>query len=772
MKKWLAAFLAVIILIICVPAFAAEAKDGEDTVLSSLNVTARSRQQIESYIAAHPAAPDDLPSYSTAPRLSSPYAAGVLTSATKKSALNLVNQIRYIAGLSSVSQSSDYTEKAQAAALISRIKKSLGHYPSKPDGMSSDLYDKAKKGAAASLLASGMGGINKSILQGWMNSKSSFMGNRRWILNPAMSYTGFGWADGYAAMYAFDGYQDVAMGKQVAWPAQVMPVEYFSAGSPWTISLGGHINENKAKVKLKRLSDGKTWSFSKSSPGAGFEVDNTGYGQVGCITFMPDGISSYNAGDKYEVTVTGVGETVSYKVEFFKLGLILAPENVTASVTGTGSVRVQWDAVEGVDGYVVYGSANGGEWKRLGSTKNLWFDNKSLEYGGEYSYKIYSFVKKDDEYTYSGPSEACDITLLMPAPENVKATVNGIGRMRLSWTDIPFADGYVVYGREVGGQWSRVGSVKDDPYMDICTYKYDGSFECKVYSYAVINGENKYSAASKAAAVDMYIYAPTGVKAAADSFSSVKISWNSVYGAEGYVVYVNDGEWRRLATVRGASSYVMKDAVPGREYQFKVYSFITDGGVYKYSAASKAASCTIEITVPSSVKAKQQSFDSIKVSWGEVGGADGYVVYVNDGGWKKLKTVKTNSYIMTDAVPGREYSFKVYAFSLQDGVYYYSAASAAASCTIEIPVPASVKAVKSGSSINISWGEVGGADGYVVYMKKNSGDWAKLCSRKAANAVFDAPVSGNTYSFRVYAFASVGGEYYYSKGSAAVSCAY
>ena len=57
------------------------------------------------------------------------------------------------------------------------------------------------------------------------------VGHRRWILNPPMEKTGFGWVYGshgtYAAMYAFDNWYEPTDYYGVVWPAQNMPVEFF-----------------------------------------------------------------------------------------------------------------------------------------------------------------------------------------------------------------------------------------------------------------------------------------------------------------------------------------------------------------------------------------------------------------------------------------------------------------------------------------------------------------------------------------------------------------
>jgi len=97
-----------------------------------------------------------------------------------------------------------------------------------------------------------------------------------------------------------------------------MPTEYFGKDFPWSISMGYAVSDS-VEVELIRLTDNKTWKFSKSSADGYFNVDNGGYGEQGCIIFRPDGIERYVAGEKFKVNITGLSTPLSYEVSFFDL---------------------------------------------------------------------------------------------------------------------------------------------------------------------------------------------------------------------------------------------------------------------------------------------------------------------------------------------------------------------------------------------------------------------------------------------------------------------
>ena len=62
--------------------------------------------------------------------------------------------------------------------------------------------------------------------------------------------------------------------------------------------------------------------------------------------------------------------------------------------------------------------------------------------------------------------------------------------------------------------------------------------------------------------------------------------------------------------------------------------------------------------------------NSVKVSWGAVANADGYVVYRRegmDGAWEKVKTLTGRSYTSTGLTTGKPWYFKVYAYRTING---------------------------------------------------------------------------------------------------------
>lgn len=327
-----------------------DASSAEDAILNGYAGTGvgthyRTQSEVEAYINNHPAKKSDVVSYKKKPVTSGTYSAGELSGTTLESSLNMLNRVRYIAGLNPVTLNEGYNYLAQTGMLADAINKKLSHTPAKPSGMSEQMYTDAYEGCSNSNImwsSSSDFTLNQAIISGWTGDSDSSniarLGHRRWVLDPRMMQTGFGSVVGgngrYSAMYATDGayrYNDPNADKSlgVAWPARTMPTGYFSASDAWSFSIGKYVEKNDVSVTLKRVKDKKTWKFpdsSKSSKSSNyyFNVDNGGYGLTGCVIFRPDGISSYSAGDEYEVNITYAGGSpISYTVTFFKPGSVV-----------------------------------------------------------------------------------------------------------------------------------------------------------------------------------------------------------------------------------------------------------------------------------------------------------------------------------------------------------------------------------------------------------------------------------------------------------------
>ena len=333
-----------------------------------LGVATRTQSQIKSYLKSSGVDLYAPSTYSRTPNTTAgSYDPGLLSNASLQNNLAAVNLVRYIAGLNcDVTLDSGYTEKAQAASLINYLNMKIDHEPTKPDGISDDLYQLGFNGAGFSNLGVGYKTFGHSLIEGYMADNDfpdniSCVGHRRMVINPSMGKAGFGQVNNFFALYSHDSSRD-ASETRVAWPAQNMPIEFFKSYFPWSISTGSKEDISKVKVTLTRTSDNAVWTFANDTAAGYFTVNNDPYGPRGCIIFRPDDIT-YNAGDVFKVNVSGttVG-TIAYKVSFFKLypieSVTLSDTSLSIEYKSTQALTASYSPSESLDKTITWSSDN------------------------------------------------------------------------------------------------------------------------------------------------------------------------------------------------------------------------------------------------------------------------------------------------------------------------------------------------------------------------------------------------------------------------------
>ena len=213
-------------------------------------------------------------------------------------------------------------------------------------------------------------------------------------------------------------------------------------------------------------------------------------------------------------------------------------------------------------------------------------------------------------------------------------------------------------------------------------------------------------------------------------------------------------------------------------------------GVYKltYSVEdrdSNKTTVTRKITVAAylkkveNVKASSSSYNSNKITWSKVSGANGYKIYratSKNGKYSSIKTitsVSTLSYTNTGLQTGKTYYYKVRAYRLVNGSKIYGDFSLVAYAK-PVPSSTSVKASSSSYKSNkITWNKVSGASGYKVYRATSKN--GKYSSIKTITSVSTLSYTntglqtGKTYYYKVKAYRLVNGSKVYGKYSSYAS---
>ncbi|ASS67768.1 MULTISPECIES: S-layer homology domain-containing protein [unclassified Paenibacillus] len=287
--------------------------------------------------------------YEQLPSLTAPFQEGKLKAEYIEDGVRAANFVRYLAGVpDDVQPDWSLDRQEQTASLINALNDKLSHSPAKPAGMEEGPYKLGYAGAGSSNLYMGSPTLYSSVL-GYMSdsdpSNIDRVGHRRWILNPAMTKTMFGYVRAaetggygspYSSMYVFD--KGRAAGSVdydfIGWPAAgYFPSEAFSPSDAWSVSLNtdryDKTDTDSITVTVTRQGDGRKWMLDKSDTdksGEYFRIDKGGYGGIPvCIIFRPEGISDFKEDDRFHVRIdglrskTGPETSIEYDTVFFRM---------------------------------------------------------------------------------------------------------------------------------------------------------------------------------------------------------------------------------------------------------------------------------------------------------------------------------------------------------------------------------------------------------------------------------------------------------------------
>lgn len=366
-------------------------------------------------------------------------------------------------------------------------------------------------------------------------------------------------------------------------------------------------------------------------------------------------------------------------------------------------------------------------------------------------YFVKATVKSDG--TYQGASCVGKLTI---TPEKVTGlkVANKEGGVQITWSETAGAQGYRIYRKTADG---TVKSIKTVSGGSTVSYTDTGAKSGTLYSYTVkAYGKTTVAAWGTRAGYKKLERLSQPTPKVINANKAVKISWDKVTGADGYIVYrmaSTSKKFTKIATIESGSTVSYKDttAKSGSTYKYTVRAVSGD-----YLGSYCAGVSIKHLSQPTISVANAEK--GIKITWKQVKGADGYLVYRKSGnsGYSRLKKVEgasTLNYVDTTAKAGTTYTYTVKAYSGDQVSYRHSGKSMK---RLTQPTP---KVANVSSGIKISWSKRSGATGYIVYRKSGNSGYKKIAQIKSASTVsyIDKNVkNGVTYTYTVRA---VSGDY-------------
>lgn len=366
------------------------------------------------------------------------------------------------------------------------------------------------------------------------------------------------------------------------------------------------------------------------------------------------------------------------------------------------------------------------------------------------------------------------------------------------------AEGYRLYRCSAeSGEWELAVELSKDT---------DGSYTDPVtgdgeYTYLLVavrtDGDKKGVCNFSDTLKSTYTFAtPENLKAEGTD-TAVTLSWDPVTDATAYEVEVSgetEEDFTLLETVT-EPSFVHEGLESGTSFRYRVRAVRRQAGtVYRvraarqavrsaevYSAYSEPVTGTTmaaavpvvpekeaaeeNITIPAvELSAAAAAYNQIRLDWKDAGAGVSYEIYRNEAGGSRqlVQTIAAGgglNWVDSAVIPGIAYTYQVRGVKSQQGKSYEGAYSKEVTVTTELDAVSSFTVGTSDmQSLNISWGQVSGADGYELYRSASPGSGYSLLATLPAQTLSyqDKGLSlGSTYYYQVRAYVSANGKKVY-----------
>ncbi len=320
-----------------------------------------------------------------------------------------------------------------------------------------------------------------------------------------------------------------------------------------------------------------------------------------------------------------------------------------------GGIELVWKKSDGAEGYTVY-RKDGKKDKVIAEFNDdeiCAFLDKNVKNNKKYKYTV---VAHKGIYRSSFSYKTSKVYITAP---DLKSAKNYNGYVKVTWGKTKTADKYKIYRKTTDTEWKFLENVskKNSTFKDRTVKNGEN------YIYMVRAVDGKYSSGyDKAGGETQYVSAPKGVTLKNYYSNSLRVKWDKVNNAEGYIVYRKDTKNKKWVKITETSSCQYKDTsiVNGRKYTYSVKAIGENDGVSGYSKNIKITA----LKRPGKINLISTS-KGVKISWTKMSSATGYRVYRKDNSssdWnliKKVDSASTTAYTDKKVRDGNTYSYRV-----------------------------------------------------------------------------------------------------------------
>lgn len=398
----------------------------------------------------------------------------------------------------------------------------------------------------------------------------------------------------------------------------------------------------------------------------------------------------------------------------------------------------------------------------LGTKYPIWLANYTNQTTYDKEYQTWQFSSTGK---ISGISTNVDLNVdyrvpttkvTLAKPQNVKMSVAS-GNATFTCDPVEGANKYVLYSYdETTGSYTKLGSSYQNSISTPLTDSYLGY---------VMRGVDTTGDTMYISPYSDKIYAQKGMPAnftVEDAIgNAVKISWDKLDEATGYVVYRAtgaDGDFVKYRTLGPNSCSIREVNLDANTcYGYKAVPIVNGAE----GIATRDKWYITEVSKVSGLRTVTATAENITLGWNGISGASGYEIALYDA----TKGSYTKKCIVTEGVTGvvtslsakTEYKFAVRAYTEYGGLKRYGDYSDVLAASTVLSAPLNLYATATSTGVKLTWSKVSGAVSYRVY-RKTSGSFERIATDLTTNSFKDTTVPSTRTVYTVKAIYSINGK--------------
>lgn len=367
---------------------------------------------------------------------------------------------------------------------------------------------------------------------------------------------------------------------------------------------------------------------------------------------------------------TGAVVPAAEDMGIFSQTAIVAEAASVGKVTGLKSktlsnseIQLSWSKVSGASGYSVYMRKNG-KYNKLGDCKGTSYTVKNLPNATRENFKVRAYKMVKGKKVYGEYSANWNTATNPQACKGLKKISANSDSIKLSWTKIGCTN-YRVYQLK-NGEWKEVGKTADISYT-VKNLTAESEYKFKIRACKVDDkNANHYGKYSNIIVATTNIKKVTGVRAKTISNSKIKLSWNSVSGADGYSVGMRkNGVYNEVADVTETNAVVSGLPNATRE-SFKIRAYSIVDGSKQYGNWSDGVATATAPQKAKGLNVSSVTESSVTLSWDKIG-CNEYVIYKDNGeSWIEIGRTADTQFTVKNLNAETSYNFKILAVKIDD----------------------------------------------------------------------------------------------------------